>query len=183
MALCATRGVSWSGPGDPKRASKCTKKRCAFFHGYMQSSANLKIPIGKREVFAVAFSSKRCFLSLLNFQPFPALFSSLLGAIHPFARATLITKRHLVLNLSKTNGKPMVLGLSLVVLGGSGGLLGGPLGHPGGPSSAWKPFFFASRFFEGTLQKLPEGMRFGPLLGPCPAAPSCTEALRIPQQG
>jgi hypothetical protein len=77
----------------------------------------------------------------------------------------------------------MVLGLSLVVLGGSGGLLGGPLGHPGGPSSAWKPFFFASRFFEGSLQKLPEGMHFGPLLGPCPAAPSCTEASRIPQQG
>jgi hypothetical protein len=77
----------------------------------------------------------------------------------------------------------MVLGLSLVVLGGSGGLLGGPLGHPGGPSSAWKPFFFASRFLEVFLEELPEGMHFGPLGGPCPAAPSCTEASRIPQQG
>ena len=77
----------------------------------------------------------------------------------------------------------MVLGLSLVVLGGSGGLLGEPLGHPGDPSSAWKPLFFASRFFEGSLQKPPEGIHFGPLLGPCPAAPSCTEASRIPQQG
>ena len=77
----------------------------------------------------------------------------------------------------------MVLGLSLVVLGGSGGLLGGLWVIQGGPSTAWKPLLFVSRFLEGFLQKLPEGMHVGPLWGPCPAAPSCTEASRIPQQG
>ena len=99
------------------------------------------------------------------------------------ARATLITKRHLVLNLSKTKGKPMVLGLSLVVLGGSGGLLGGPLGHPGGPSSAWKPFFFRFSIFRGLSSKTTRGYAFRPPLGTLSGGPFLYRGLQNSSAG